>query len=915
MAEQTAVFKISVDSAQAVQAIADYSRKIEELKESEKQLREEIKKQGGASEKQAKELVKIAEQRKAYARELQESSKQVQNNMKAAQAEEGSLKQLRAQLSNLTKAYDELSKAQREGIEGEELKEKINQVTDLLKEAEEGTQRYYRNVANYEGALSKMFGNTAVHAAQTVVNIEAVIVSAKGAIPAFRAMGAAASTALGPIGIIVMIIVAAFKLLKEAVMGSEDSSNRAREAFSWFKRVLEQTKMVIEVLANVLMMLHEAIMWVHKSSLELLSTLNKYTGLTFIAEILDDIISAQERYNEALKIEHQLAKENRKLNEKNADRELKIAKLRDQASDKITYSAKQRLQFLREAQAEEKRMSQEKADMARREYENIKELNSLTQSSAEDNEKLSEAYVKMRREEMEFFKKNKELNAQMKEAMNQIIEEERKLREERTKRYEEYIAMAQEAIDIVVSLYQEGSARETEIIRNAYNRQIDELRAKIKTEEELSKSERQTINNLIVALEAKKKSEIKKAEKAYNEQRKRNALQVEKEIADIKISLMLDSLEKSEAVENKRYERRKQEIESQYKLEEKLIEGNIFELENLRDSATNKTEKKRFEKQIQVERENLTKLNELYKGNNGLIVAEKDKHNAELAKIRKEWAEKTLKEEMAEETLKWKNKIAEAKVNGEDWLAIQLEQKKAELDALHKLEEESEEEFRSRQLESQIAYNEAMKAISEDRKKDLMEQAEMYLQLGSVIGALGNIVEQFGEENKAASRAAKILAAMDIATQTAVAIAKGVASASGVPFPGNLAAIASTVATVMANAATAISIFKGEAFATGGYVSGAGSGTSDSVPARLSNGESVNNARATSMFSPIYSSLNQMGGGVPIVATQTASQIQGEEMLARAFAKGMANANIRVGVDEISRVQNRVKVVENLGTL
>ena len=83
----------------------------------------------------------------------------------------------------------------------------------------------------------------------------------------------------------------------------------------------------------------------------------------------------------------------------------------------------------------------------------------------------------------------------------------------------------------------------------------------------------------------------------------------------------------------------------------------------------------------------------------------------------------------------------------------------------------------------------------------------------------------------------------------------------------------------------------------------------------LSNGESVNNARSTSMFAPLYSSLNQMGGGIPISAAQTANQVQGEDMLARAFAKGMSEIDIRVGVDEIARVQNRVKVVENLSIL
>ena len=183
------------------------------------------------------------------------------------------------------------------------------------------------------------------------------------------------------------------------------------------------------------------------------------------------------------------------------------------------------------------------------------------------------------------------------------------------------------------------------------------------------------------------------------------------------------------------------------------------------------------------------------------------------------------------------------------------------------------------------------------------------------MNALSNLLGQFSEESKAAAIASKAIALGEIAIKTGVAIAGGVSQAMSVPFPANIAAIATTVATVLANIATAVSTVKSAKFSTGGYVSGEGTGTSDSIPAMLSNGESVNNARATSMFAPLYSSLNQMGGGVPIVATQTASQVQGEDMLARAFAKGMSEADIRVGVDEITRVQNRVKVVENLGVL
>ena len=51
-------------------------------------------------------------------------------------------------------------------------------------------------------------------------------------------------------------------------------------------------------------------------------------------------------------------------------------------------------------------------------------------------------------------------------------------------------------------------------------------------------------------------------------------------------------------------------------------------------------------------------------------------------------------------------------------------------------------------------------------------------------------------------------------------------------------------------------------FAQGGMVGGYGSGTSDSVNARLSKGETVINAKSTRMFKPILSQINQAGGGV-----------------------------------------------------
>jgi hypothetical protein len=50
-------------------------------------------------------------------------------------------------------------------------------------------------------------------------------------------------------------------------------------------------------------------------------------------------------------------------------------------------------------------------------------------------------------------------------------------------------------------------------------------------------------------------------------------------------------------------------------------------------------------------------------------------------------------------------------------------------------------------------------------------------------------------------------------------------------------------------------------YASGGLVIGEGTGTSDSIPAYLSNGESVINARSTAIFKPLLSAINTVGGG------------------------------------------------------
>lgn len=201
------------------------------------------------------------------------------------------------------------------------------------------------------------------------------------------------------------------------------------------------------------------------------------------------------------------------------------------------------------------------------------------------------------------------------------------------------------------------------------------------------------------------------------------------------------------------------------------------------------------------------------------------------------------------------------------------------------------EEYSQRYIEIELAKQQAMQVIT-----------------GELIGLLGEL----GEENKAFAMASKVLALAEIAINTGTAIAKMVSAEAGKGIAG-IVTTATGIANILANITAAIKTVKSAKFATGGDVVGAGTGTSDSIPAMLSNGESVLTANATSMFAPLLSTFNQMGGGVPIYGQQAGSQAMGEDMLARAFAKGVANLSPVVSVEEITRVTNRVKVLENLG--
>lgn len=98
--------------------------------------------------------------------------------------------------------------------------------------------------------------------------------------------------------------------------------------------------------------------------------------------------------------------------------------------------------------------------------------------------------------------------------------------------------------------------------------------------------------------------------------------------------------------------------------------------------------------------------------------------------------------------------------------------------------------------------------------------------------------------------------------------------------------------------------------ATGGMVTGAGSGTSDSINARLSNGESIINARSTSAFAPVLSAINELGGGIAFTGQPSVISNPSGVQPNKTEESPVPNyISVSISEAEISKVQNRVQRV------
>ena len=895
MAQETEqiILDISVKYEDAIARLAEFTKAKKALEDENKALAKQMKEDNTLVDENTRKIVAnklaIAEQNKA----ISTTTRELQNNVKQQQALEGSVDSLRAELSNLTQAYNAMSRSQRESAEGQAFAQNMRKISDEIKEASGAVGNFRDNVGDYRNAITSALAGNNKYAASVMeiasngVNLSGVLKGAMGSVKAFGL--ALKSLALNPVGAVIMVIATAVMAFKKGLESSEGSLQRFQTLLAPIGRLMDALLGLLQEGVDMYISFAEGVTeaamamsrWMEKIPL-----VGKYFADMNAA--IDESIVLQQR-------ENQLQLDSRKLLEDTAKTEMEVSELRNKAKDRENYTAEERKKMLDEAIAKERAIADEKKKLAQEEYDILKARAEWADNDAETNQKLSEALAKLYQEEKAYNDKVRELNEQRTTLSNEIAAEEKARHEEWKRRMEERARIAKDTatkeidairqlVDSDIALMEEGAEKDRAIARTSAERDIEGLRERLATEENLTDTARAAINDLILNRQKQLSQELIQIDRDEQAQK----------IAETRelIQLRLDAVAEGSRAE---HELKMQALDADMQAELSAVEGN----EEKKAAVRAKYDKLRRDEEYRYNSETAQKQYDI---------------------IAQEWDIK-----INEAASKGKAYFDVLKKQNDEWFEAEKARIIAERD--YKLNQEGLTEDERKQiitqanndlemLNRQRAENEV--AIEEGAKNMIISirQAKAYA-VTAIAKGMQDALDAFAEDSKEIAIAQKALALVELAVSQGEAIVGVMRSAAKEPTMAmRIVNYAQGIAMILSSVGQATKIIKSAKFADGGLVTGPGTGTSDSIPAMLSKEECVMNYRATASFAPLLSAINTMTGGVPIQpVAQAGSEALGEEMLARAFARGAAEIRPVVAVSDIREVETQVDVIDNIARL
>lgn len=1032
------ILDIKVKYEDAIYGIIRYKEKIDELKQSIKELQQQEKDKTITTNEMKVQTEAISATIKEYQYNVRALQKEIQNNVRTENEQEGSLKQLRAQLSNATKQYDEMAKAEREGAKGQALAKHINEITEKLKLAEEETQRYYRNVGNYYNSMmqaaddlqgTEFFGMDIVNDTE-VSNIIKLAQNMDGLTDKLKAFGKTA------IGLVMNPYFAAlagvvgigmtFKWFYDYNKGLLEATRLTREFTGYTGEALETMRNSIAATADtmgkdfkdVLGTADNLMANFHLSGEQAMDVINK--GFASGADLSGDMLQKIQQYaptfhDAGISADQMVAIIQQTRSGIFSDKGLDII---DMASKKIREMSSGTASSLDAIGISSKQVQEDLAKGTKSTFDVIQEVSTKMKNFGADSQQVGDVLKNV------FGKQGAQAGIQLIEqldTMSTSLDEVKKqtgswgdVQLENIKLQKELNTYMSSMFDfsqkgfasIITAGKQFGTKVLVQIMKglfNTINYFIDWynesllLRGVIQT---LGAAFRgvwsvvRGVANLIIdamkqvgrslkgsldILEGIVTFDLSKAQQGFKEifdlskfikegwnDIKQTGADFGNAFADgyenavngrlkhLKLANLDGGATSSEPVngnkgttpaakgstaktkaqiakekaeakaEAERRKKQEKELQAQialiqYQYNEQVMDAKKRYLAGMYDN-----ERDYSNDLEQLEKDMVARSIDAYVAA-GEIGAEKAQEmQAKLldimikAKADIKNQAKEIVDEINKEFEEAEKKRRDADImnggTGEEDDAAKLERYKAFLQS--KLDAYKDYAAVQEQLQKDLSDAEVKEQEEANKKKAALTEEQLKM-MSDMIQTMGDGLSEFFEsEDKSLhsflkSMLTSILDAIEIAVNAYFAqiLAKEIASKSW----GGVASAAALMALVKAAFAGAKALVKG--FSTGGYVQGSGTGTSDSIPARLSNGESVMTAKATSMFSPILSAFNQLGGGVPIVVNNGGSNI-GMDMLAAAVARGyqMAPQPV-VSVEEINRTQRRVQTIENIGRL
>lgn len=1042
--EEQRILDIKVKYKDAIQSIASYKKKIDELKAAEADLKAQKKAGAITDEEYQKQMVATDSVITQYKDNIRVLRKELQNNLRQEQENEGSLKSLRAQLSNATKAYDELSKAEREGAKGQKMQDHIQDLIEELKEAEEATGRFQRSVGSYYDSMMKAaddLQNTEFFGFDAVddTGIGKVMEMGKSVEDLKVKFGALKNTALS-------LLTNPYFLAMAGVAG-------VGMAFKWWydynKGLMEATRLTKQftgLTGNEMKSVRDEVIAVSDTfgldfteTMQSANTMSRAFGISVSeslkimqdglvsgananGEFLDTLKEYPRYFKEAglnaealVAISTQATKEGI-FSDKGVDtikegnlrlREMTTATAA--ALDGIGISSKQVQKDLQSGSKTTFQVMQEVAN----------KLKELPQSSSAVGSAIADifggpgedaglAYIEMLGDVELNMDKVKAKSGDIAKAQEDELDATKELQDamaslfdytgggfETMKAQLSTIAKKSltavikgtiKAINYFIDWYNESLLLRGIInaIGTGYRLMWNAIKLVCNLGIDAFKRMGSAAKGILDILEGIVTFDLSKAQKGF------------REIFDISGTIREawhDVKNAGAEIGNSFVDGFKNTVHGRLNHLQLVDQGDIDTSgastgggENGRKTTgvgktgtgktakhgktgTTKEDKSEEERRKQQQKELQEAIAKIqFEYNEKVMDAKKrflagmyendQDYEADCEQLEKEMIARSLDayvaagkmaEDKAQET---QDKLLDVLIKAKQTMKAQakavVDGINKEFEAMEKKRNESnilsggtgDDEDTSARLERYKSFLEqkiSMTSNSVEVQKELQKElhdTEIELKedsnkkqaqisskqletMAQMISTMGDgLSEFFSEQDKSLhsflkSMLTSLLDAIKIAIDAYYAqiLAKEIASKSW----GGVASTAALMALINAAFAGAKAAIKG--FSTGGYVQGAGTETSDSIPARLSNGESVMTAKATSMFSPILSAFNQLGGGVPIVVSGNQSNI-GIDMLAAAVAKGYSMApRPVVSVEDINKTQRRVKTIESLATI